>query len=425
MIAACSIADNAAKSSGSYDTIDLSSENYDPADMHDTSVNPSRITIPAGLAGYYLMVGVMEVNGAVGGYGGLRFLTNGTDTSSQLEYPISGAYIDSGNLTFDVQYLNGGEYVELETMHSAGGSQTIYGRLTLARLATEHLFVGTASGATITDSTYTAVSLTEQIDTDGWHDNSTNPSKVEVTETGRYLLLGYGAFAANATAGRLVSLYKNGTRQEEATNVFSGVASAANNGGVTYAIVDLTAGDDVELYVTQYSGGDLTLSDAKFAVVKIADADVCGYVAGSGAAQNITADTWAALTLGSEKIDDDGWHDNATNPSRMTCQTEGTFVVLTKALINTSSVVGAGARVGGVAPGGLPFTLRPPTTGAGTTAAHMNLVELSVSDILELYCYNGAGATRAPVKDYATIAWLRLEDISVAIRRLPQIIRRR
>jgi len=126
-------------------------------------------------------------------------------------------------------------------------------------------FVGASvyksSAQGINNTTNTAISFDlENFDTDSFHDNSTNNSRLTIPagKSGKYLVTGVAAFAANATGVRRWIFYKNGTA---AMNVGGISAASAGDTRVSCSwLADLTAGDYVEFYCYQSSGGSLNIS---------------------------------------------------------------------------------------------------------------------------------------------------------------------
>jgi len=114
----------------------------------------------------------------------------------------------------------------------------------------------TVSNATVTQIEWDG----EFFDTDSYHNNSTNPSRITIPSgKGGYYLLVYNQLSANALAGGFVTFrfYKNGAQVRQAVN-----QSGSNTGGYLFqsfsVIVDAVAGDYFETYVSQNSGGNQT-----------------------------------------------------------------------------------------------------------------------------------------------------------------------
>ena len=126
-------------------------------------------------------------------------------------------------------------------------------------------FVGcvikSASDLTVSNNTTTIVDwTTEVIDTDGFHDNSTNPSRITIPtgKGGKYLITFFGPWAANATGARAIALLKNGGANTPSTN-WEGFGSSANATTMTWTcIAEYVAGDYIQARVYQTSGGNLS-----------------------------------------------------------------------------------------------------------------------------------------------------------------------
>ena len=128
--------------------------------------------------------------------------------------------------------------------------------------ASASTFVGasvTKSAAqTISNNTTTVLSWDgEQFDTDSFHDNSTNNSRMTIPagKAGKYAVSGVIRWVASAAGRRKIIIYKNGA---EALSVESG-ASVDATSVAAYLIMDLVATDYVEIYANQTSGGNLNV----------------------------------------------------------------------------------------------------------------------------------------------------------------------
>ena len=104
-------------------------EVYDTDAYHDNSTNPTRITIPAGLGGKYLISTTLPyVASAVGqrvGYihinGSLTYLTAQGNLSATVGTFVDYAY--TANLT-------AGDYIEISTFQDTGGALNVLGAVT-------------------------------------------------------------------------------------------------------------------------------------------------------------------------------------------------------------------------------------------------------------------------------------------------------
>lgn len=102
-----------------YTAISFDGELFDTHGFHD-GTNPTRLTIPTGLAGYYLIEALCVFNG--GGGGSARISTvalNGTDFFLQAG---SGTTSSTHVPQATVYYLDEGDYIELWAFQDSGGS---------------------------------------------------------------------------------------------------------------------------------------------------------------------------------------------------------------------------------------------------------------------------------------------------------------
>jgi hypothetical protein len=101
----------------------------------------------------------------------------------------------------------------------------------------------------------------ENFDTDGFHDNSTNNTRITIPagKGGKYLFTYLVRFAGNNSGRRDLALQINGTQGANLMRVQmpsdSGLATIYN----ASALLNLVAGDYVEAVVYQTSGGSLNV----------------------------------------------------------------------------------------------------------------------------------------------------------------------
>ena len=114
------------------------------------------------------------------------------------------------------------------------------------------------STQTLANNTYTALTFnSETIDTDGFHSTTVNTSRLTIPTGlgGRYAITVSPKFAPSAVGIRTGAVYKNGGVLLYLSEVI-GSATAYVSNNVTY-LVDLAAGDFIELVPVQTSGGNL------------------------------------------------------------------------------------------------------------------------------------------------------------------------
>ena len=104
-----------------YDT-----ENFDTDGFHSNTTNKDRITIPAGLGGYYLVVVGAQWNSGSSGYRQITILKNNTTNVLIFDYPgftVSNSYIGKSTIV----NLSAGDYINASGYQNSGGSLALGG----------------------------------------------------------------------------------------------------------------------------------------------------------------------------------------------------------------------------------------------------------------------------------------------------------
>jgi hypothetical protein len=136
-------------------------------------------------------------------------------------------------------------------------------------LAPPRVSVYKSASQTLTDATFAVVSFnTELYDpySTAAHDNATNNSRLIAAETGLYSVNLNLVFAANATSTRRWDLRMNAAGVSGAGTLIGQDIRNAETGGVIGTRMDrtldvpLTAGDYLEIFARQDSGGSLALA---------------------------------------------------------------------------------------------------------------------------------------------------------------------
>jgi hypothetical protein len=136
---------------------------------------------------------------------------------------------------------------------------------------------GTFSGAIVSNSGTQSIPNTaftpllfntETVDTDGYHDNSTNTDRLTVSETGYYLVVG-SCIIAIGIGHRYIEIYKNGTTRMSLQAVPAWNDSGYDAAASISQIVSLTAGDYITIRAFQDSGSAKDASGIKAQIVKL------------------------------------------------------------------------------------------------------------------------------------------------------------
>ena len=133
-----------------------------------------------------------------------------------------------------------------------------------ATVSSSPTFVGckvTAAGnQSIANATAVYINFTsETFDTNTFHDNSTNNTRITIPsgKTGYYQIYGVAVFA-DASNGRQMWFYKNGANPQLAKMIFP-APSGYDIGPYLSTVEYLTAGDYIEMGVYQVSGGAINV----------------------------------------------------------------------------------------------------------------------------------------------------------------------
>ena len=105
----------------SYNNLTFNAEKWDTNNMHSTTTNTSRITIPTGWAGYYLLTASIAVSTS---QASVTFLKNGTDRTYGDFTPSGGQATCTA-----VEYFAAGDYVEVTCYCLA--NLTVYGNASI------------------------------------------------------------------------------------------------------------------------------------------------------------------------------------------------------------------------------------------------------------------------------------------------------
>jgi hypothetical protein len=112
-------------SNGATVTFTLDAENYDTDGFHSTTVNNSRITIPSGKAGYYLITGIATYqNGGTSGQRDFWIQKNGTTDLANVVDAKTANFL--GMSISDIQYLSVGDYIQMLGYQDSGSTTATF-----------------------------------------------------------------------------------------------------------------------------------------------------------------------------------------------------------------------------------------------------------------------------------------------------------
>lgn len=112
----------------------------------------------------------------------------------------------------------------------------------------------------IPNSAFTAITWnSEQVNNDGMHSTSTNPSRITAVTTGRYLIASTVAYSSNTTGRRLTGYFINGSQLAGGQYEIGTLIGGGNDTPITARTrqIFLNVNDYVEVQTLQTSGGAL------------------------------------------------------------------------------------------------------------------------------------------------------------------------
>lgn len=314
--------------------IEWNAESYDTSGSHDNSANPSRITIGQAalvraIANQYSTnnnptIFVQKDGSGVRGGGRTSTGTNGDNTVNVGSAPLvvaGGSYLEVGATGDTVANVR--SWFAVEVLDPTIKRALVY------KSGTQSLSAGVTTTLTW-DS--------EEYDTDAFHDNSSNNSRLTVP-SGVTLVRLTSSINTAAVAGQLVlSLIKNGA------NFQGSAAKDCETSGddslfMASPPLEVSSGDYFE--VQGFSTNAATVQagvDAFFSIEEV-PATIKRCLAYRSTTQSFTSGVAAAIQWNAEVYDTDSIHDNSTNPSRFTAPsgvTEGrlSFNLSTASIIN-------------------------------------------------------------------------------------------
>jgi len=114
--------------SGEWITIGFDEENEDTDNLHDNVINNSRITIPEGKSGKYMILGQVIFSENPDGIRSLRLIKNGTEILVVDSDPATSDDYGGENIV-TIENLEEGDYIELQVKQTSGVTlQTVGGR---------------------------------------------------------------------------------------------------------------------------------------------------------------------------------------------------------------------------------------------------------------------------------------------------------
>ena len=104
-----------------YTVVTWNTENFDTNTFHDNATNNSRLTVPSGKAGYYLVTGTMAFAGNATGYRRAFYTLNGVLAADVNTQWAANTQVETASFAYVVN-LAVADYIEMQVYQSSGGS---------------------------------------------------------------------------------------------------------------------------------------------------------------------------------------------------------------------------------------------------------------------------------------------------------------
>lgn len=273
---------------------------------------------------------------------------------------------------------------------------------------------------TIVNNTQTAVPFTagsEEEDTDDYHDETTNTSRLSPGRAGCFELTAQVQFDANAVGLRTIQIRRNGTDIISYNSWEPEAATAIQIKPMASAFFCQTnPADYYELYVYQTSGGDLLLrSDSDqtwFSIYRmgtgVGGQVFDGYDAAGGAALGASP-SWTDIPWDTERQKDSNYTHTASSAEvtigesgryKITYRVTGNQISSASAL-NTRLMVDTGSGFGEVP--GTRSSQAATAVGADLTTVGMALLDVTSGDIIKVQGQSNAGGSTDLVADGSSL----------------------
>jgi hypothetical protein len=232
--------------------------------------SPTRLTVPAGQDGWYIVAGYSRSPSFSSGGMRLKLRVNGGTY-----YALQSSHAFSANMSLPamfIRYLAAGDYIDMVIDQNAGSTWTLAAnttRLSMVRVDSSYGAMISAAAQGIS-TTLTGVTFNTTVDSaGGMLDLTTYPKRITVPTGGAgwYAAAGSGQWSASSGGSRVLQIRANGATLVNQASMYSagGMNDPMQNAG---GIVYLNDGDYLEL-MAQCSTGSVNFNYGKFCTVRL------------------------------------------------------------------------------------------------------------------------------------------------------------
>jgi hypothetical protein len=137
----CSVyaSSNQSINNATFTYLNFNSEEFDTDSFHDNSTNNSRITIPSGKSGKYLVVGNVHFSPNATGGRSFYLYKNGSADIFSIDIPTSSATYDTSQNFSLIRDLTAGDYLQLRVYQTSGGALDVVNGINDCRFQVQYL----------------------------------------------------------------------------------------------------------------------------------------------------------------------------------------------------------------------------------------------------------------------------------------------
>lgn len=392
---------------GSDTVINLDSEVYDRTDWHSNTTNNSRLTVPAGVSLVRAIFGFDCASTP-----NVRSLKNGASHAGRGQRK-QGAATRSRAFS-GVLGVVPGDYFEFTSTTDVNVEDRSWCAVEALDPATKYALVRRTTNLTLTASTNTVVGFdAETADIGGWHDNSTNNSRLTVPSGVTRIRVSGGADFSSDASGTDTSLFihKNGASLPGRPQCRYFSSSGVTYQGVMSAILEVVAGDYFEMSVaTQTTSRDLVAGDGTWFCIEEVIANPKRALVNRTANMTVVSGIETAVNFDAEVYDTDSIHDNVTNQDRLVVPSGVTQAKLTFGVILADASTIQVARVfkNGASFAGTAFDGNTANTASFSDVlnATTTWIDVVAGDYFQLMVTTGVGSTAVVAGDST---WFAME----------------
>jgi hypothetical protein len=383
-------------------------EIYDLAGWHDAVSNTSRLTVPSGVSFVRVISSILASAPVV-----LQHLKNGATFAGMGKGDVSmGTGSNLLNIASAPIAVSAGDYFQTQIGKETSGTITpsndpeTWFAIEALPASLKYALVAKSSSQSVAANTTTAITFdTEIADTDGFHDNVTNPSRLTIPAAlnGKAVRV-CANICGGSVAGQLDAFLLKGGVAVPGLPARDAETANEENISLMSAPLEVVTGDYFEIGVFFATATTVPSADNVWFSIEEVPSTIQRALVTKSAGQSLSAGVSTVLTWNQETYDTASIHDNATNNSRLTVPAGCTKARPTAKVTNTSTAgrLNVFVLLNGVTYFGMAEAISD-TAGADECSAAGAWVDVSPGDYFEAFVFTDNATT------IGTSSWFALE----------------